>query len=148
MNENFLQIKEYDGEGYKPLTDFGAWRVAYLRFIDELIPENIHRLERHLETDEVFVLLEGQAVLFLGEGEKEIEKVDFQVLQPGRLYNVRQKAWHTCVLSRNATILLVENKDTGSTNTDYIELNPQQRRSIAEITSAHILEWRKQDNKN
>jgi len=148
MNENFLQIKEYDGEGYKPLIDFGAWRVAYLRFIDELIPENIHRLERHLETDEVFVLLEGQAVLFLGEGEKEIEKVDFQVLQPGRLYNVRQKAWHTCVLSRNATILLVENKDTGSTNTDYIELNPQQRRSIAEITSAHILEWRKQDNKN
>ena len=51
MNENLLQIAEYNSEGYKPLVDFGTWRVAFLRFIDELIPENIHRLERHVETD-------------------------------------------------------------------------------------------------
>jgi ureidoglycolate hydrolase len=141
MNENILQIKEYDGEGYKPLVDFDTWRVAYLRFIDELIPENIHRLERHVETDEVFVLLDGQAVLFLGEGDQKIEKLHFQVMQPGKLFNVRKNAWHACVLSRDATILLVENKDTGSDNTDYIDLNPSQRQSLVEITGLNIEEW-------
>jgi hypothetical protein len=66
MDENTLQIKEFRGIGYLPLIDYGTWRVAYLRYIDELIPRNIKRVERHRETDEVFVLLEGQAILFMG----------------------------------------------------------------------------------
>ena len=143
MNGNLLEIKEYEGEGYRPLVDFGTWRVAFLRFIDELIPENIYRLERHLETDEVFVLLQGQAVLFLGEGDNKIEKLHPQVMQPGKLYNVKKNAWHTCVLSRDATILLVENRDTGSENTEYLELNHLQRETLVEVTGSHILEWRK-----
>lgn len=143
MTENLLEIKEYGGEGYQPLVDFGTWRVAFLRFIDELIPENIHRVERHVETDEVFVLLHGQAVLFLGEGENEIEQLHQVLMQPGKLYNIRKNAWHTCVLSRDATILLVENKDTGIKNTDYIELSLLQRKTLVDVTGAHILEWRK-----
>lgn len=143
MKENLFQMVDYNGEGYKPLVDFGTWRVAYLRFIDELIPAKIHRLERHVETDEVFVLLNGQAVLFLGEGEMEIEKLHSQVMEPGILYNVRQNAWHVCVLSRDATILLVENQDTGSENTDYVELNTQQRELIEETSAAYILDWQK-----
>jgi ureidoglycolate hydrolase len=144
MKENLLQMIEYNGEGYKPLVDFGTWRVAYLRFIDELIPANIHRLERHVETDEVFVLLHGQAVLFLGEGEKEIEKLHPQVMQPGILYNVKQNAWHACVLSRDATILLVENRDTGRENTDYIELDARQRKAVVEISGRYVEDWLKQ----
>ena len=143
MNENILQITEYTGDGYKPLVDFGTWRVAFLRFIDELIPENIHRLERHVETDEVFVLLSGQAVLFLGEGEQTVEKLHFQVMQPGKLFNVRKNAWHVCVLSRDATILLVENNDTCSENTDFIELSLQERNLVEEISAAYILDWQK-----
>jgi ureidoglycolate hydrolase len=146
MNENILQIKDYDGEGYQPLVDFNTWRVAYLRFIDELVPESIHRLERHVETDEVFVLLDGQAVLFLGEGEQEIEKIHYQVMEPGKLFNVRRNVWHACVLSRDATILLVENKDTGRDNTDYIELSPSQRHSLVEIAGLNIEEWRRKSD--
>jgi ureidoglycolate hydrolase len=135
-----MDIKKYDGEGYQPLVDFGTWRVAYLRFIDELIPENIHRLERHLETDEVFVLLDGKAVLLLGEGDQEIEKLIPQVMRPGILYNVKQNAWHNCVLSRDAKILLVENRDTGSDNTEYIELSLEQRKKLVDITKMHPFE--------
>jgi ureidoglycolate hydrolase len=142
MDEKILQVIEYDGEGYKPLIDFGTWRVAFLRFIDELIPTNIHRLERHIETDEVFVLLSGQAVLFLGEGDQLIERLHPKVMEPGKLYNVRQNAWHTCVLSREATILLVENKNTGDDNTDFIDLSLQQKTFLVEISGAEIEEWR------
>ncbi len=142
MQEDTVNILDFDGEGYKPLVDFGAWRVAFLRFIDELIPENIHRLERHVETDEVFVLLEGQAVLFLGEGEEEIETFYSLEMEPGKLFNVRKNAWHCCVLSRDATVLLVENQDTGEENTDYIPLEPSQRERLVEISGMHIKEWK------
>lgn len=142
MIESILEIKTYQGEGYKPLIDFGKWRVAFLRFIDELIPDRIHKLERHVETDEVFVLLEGQAVLFLGEGDRQLEELHPQVMEPGKLYNVKQSAWHTCVLSRDATVLIVENRDTGSENTDFIDLDATQRQKLVELSGAHITDWR------
>jgi hypothetical protein len=72
MDEKLLEIREFTGIGYKPLIDYGTWRVAILRYIDELIPDQIERIERHNETDEVFVLLEGQAVLFLGEARQRL----------------------------------------------------------------------------
>lgn len=143
MKENLLQMVDYNGEGYKPLVDFGTWRVAYLRFIDELIPENIQKLERHVETDEVFVLLEGKAVLFLGGGDGEIRELHEELMQAGKLYNVRKNAWHVCVLSRDATILLVENRDTGRENTDYIELDACQRKAVVEISGMYIDDWSK-----
>lgn len=143
MQEDIVNILDFDGEGYKPLVYFGAWRVAFLRYIDELIPENIHRLERHVETDEVFVLLEGQAVLFLGEGEEEIEEFYSLEMEPGKLFNVRKNAWHCCVLSRDATVLLVENHDTGKENTEYIALEPSQKERLVEISGMHIQEWMK-----
>ena len=143
MNSDILSILEFNGEGYKPLVDFGTWRVAFLRFIDELIPENIHRLERHVETDEVFVLLEGKAVLFFGEGEEKITDFFSVEMKPGKLYNVRKNAWHCCVLSHDATILLVENNDTGKENTDYIALETSQREQLIEISGTHIKEWQK-----
>lgn len=143
MKENLLQMVDYNGEGYKPLVDFGTWRVAYLRFIDDLIPENIQKLERHVETDEVFVLLEGKAVLFLGGGDGEIRELHEELMQAGKLYNVRKNAWHVCVLSRDATILLVENRDTGRENTDYIELDACQRKAVVEISGMYIEDWSK-----
>ena len=144
MQSDLIEILEYNGEGYRPLVDFGTWRVAFLRFIDELIPENIHRLERHVETDEVFVLLEGKAILFLGEGEKEIKALHSIVMQPGKCFNVRKNAWHGCVLSRDATILLVENRDTGTENSDYINLDAAQRAYIVSVSGLHIKEWENQ----
>ena len=143
MENKLIDIVTYDGEGYQPLVDFGTWRVAFLRFIDELIPENIQLLERHVETDEVFVLLEGKAVLFLGEGDQEITQLVSLEMEPGKLYNIRKNAWHTCVLSRDATILLVENRNTGKENSDYITLEPTQKEYLVEISGMAIKEWKK-----
>ena len=127
MNNQLLEIHEYTGIGYKPLIDFGTWRVAILRYIDELIPDQIERLERHNQTDEVFVLLAGRAILFIGEGEQQLTALTPLRMEPGKIYNVKQHAWHVAVLSQDASILLVENRDTGTANTDYLLLSPDQR---------------------
>lgn len=141
MNEDLVSILDFTGEGYKPLVDFGTWRVAFLRFIDEIIPENIQRLERHVETDEVFVLLEGEGMLFFGEGENEIRDLQSLVLAPGKLFNVRKNVWHCCVLSRDAKILLVENRDTSIKNSHYIDLTKSQRENLINTTGKHIKDW-------
>jgi ureidoglycolate hydrolase len=134
MEEKMLEIREFTGIGYKPLIDYGTWRVAILRYIDELIPDQIERVERHNETDEVFVLLFGQALLFIGEGETKIEKLHSVVMEPGKMYNVKRSVWHTSVLSHDASILLVENRDTGIENTDYAPLSPELRRMLVETS--------------
>lgn len=37
MDKNLLEITGYDGEGYVPLIDYSHWRVAELRYCEELI---------------------------------------------------------------------------------------------------------------
>jgi len=132
MDESMLEIREYHGEGYKPLIDYGEWRVAILRYLDGLQPDRIDQMERHTETDEVFVLLCGQGILILGGTGAQVEGVYPQVMEHGTLYNVKRNAWHTVLLSRDASILLVENNDTSEQNSEYTPLSTSQRNQIVE----------------
>ena len=142
MDEKLFEIREFTGIGYKPLIDYGTWRVAILRYIDELIPERIERIEYHNETDEVFVLLAGQAILFLGEGETNVVALHSQVMEPGKIYNVKRGAWHATVLSRDASILLVENRDTDSGNSTSALLSVELRKFIVETAARELpIDW-------
>jgi hypothetical protein len=133
--DNLLEISEYTGEGYRPLIDYEQWRVAILRYIDELLPENIGKLQRHAETDEVFVLLSGRGILFLGEGEESIGAIHAQAMQPLKLYNVKRGAWHTHTLSEDASVLIIENRNTAASNSPQITLTAAQRKQIIQLTS-------------
>jgi ureidoglycolate hydrolase len=132
MDETLLEIRNYHGEGYKPLVDYGEWRVAILRFVDGLQPDRIDSMERHIETDEVFVLLRGQGVLIIGGNGAQVDGIQTQVMEAGEIYNVKRSAWHTILLSRDASVLIVENNDTGEHNSEYTGLLPEHRRSIQE----------------
>ena len=55
-----IEIVPFPASGYHPLVDFESWRVAVLRPCEDLLPENLNHLQKHLYTDEVFVLLEWQ----------------------------------------------------------------------------------------
>lgn len=136
MNPNLLEISDYTGEGYRPLIDYGQWRVAILRYIDELLPENIGKMQRHDETDEVFVLLNGRCILFLGEGEDSVEAIHAADMQPLKLYNVKRGAWHSHTLDEAAMVLIVENRDTTLANSPEIELSADQRQQLIELTRA------------
>ena len=133
MNEDLLEIREHNGRGFKPLITFGEWRVAILRFLDDLRPERIDSMERHTETDEVFVLLSGQAVLIIGGNGAQVEGIYPQLMEPGKIYDVKCKTWHTILLSQDASVLLVENKDTGELNSEYSCLSAEHRVRILEI---------------
>ncbi|PKN37404.1 MAG: hypothetical protein CVU62_10460 [Deltaproteobacteria bacterium HGW-Deltaproteobacteria-2] len=134
IDERLLEICSYDGSGYKPLIDYDKWRVAILRYCDELLPERILTMQRHDETDEVFVLLEGRCILFLGEGNNTIDSITAVDMVPRKLYNVKRGAWHSHTLSNDASVLIVENCDTTVQNSPKKLLNNDQRRQIVDIT--------------
>ena len=55
-----IEIIDFQPEGYKPLVDYESWRVAVLKFCDDLLIENVKTMQKHLYTDEVFVLVQGR----------------------------------------------------------------------------------------
>ena len=133
--DNLLDVQSYTGDGYLPLIDYGAWRVAVLRYIDDLKADRLDKMQRHDETDEVFVLLAGRCMLFLGEGDGTIEAIHGVDMEPLKLYNVKRGTWHTHTLDRDATVLIVENVDTVSANSPEKSLSPDQQRQIVEMAA-------------
>jgi hypothetical protein len=133
LSKDLLVVSEYMGEGYLPLIDHGSWRVAFLRYTEELLPQKLRKMQRHDQTDEVFVLLSGRCILFLGEGEEKIESIYAQDMQPLKVYNIKQACWHTHTLSEDATVLIVENRDTTHKNSPEIDLDPLQTEQISRM---------------
>lgn len=76
-------------------------------------------LERHNQTDEAFILVKGEATLYIAD--KEINVTEYK-MERGALYNVPKGEWHHIVVSRDALVAVVENSDTSSENSDYLTL--------------------------
>lgn len=134
ISETLLEVHEYTGIGYAPMIDSGAWRVAILRFVDELLPQRLGKMQRHDKTDEVFVLLAGRCILFIGEGTEYVTEIQAQDMEPMKLYNVKRGCWHTHTLNQDATVLIVENQDTNSSNSLETSLGVIQRGQLIELT--------------
>ena len=134
ISETLLEVREHTQTGYKPVIDYANWRVAILNFNEDLRPEKITALQRHNETDEVFVLLRGRCILFLGEGDQSITAIHGQDMSPHTIYNVKKGAWHSHTLSEDAMVLIVENRDTTFDNSPFCLLTPDQQESVVELT--------------
>lgn len=109
-----LEIREFSGRGFKRVHVFNAWSLAFLTQDDEYTHNTY--IERHMETDEVFVLLKGKATLYIGEDREPV------AMEINKLYNVTAGTWHNIVCDEDASVLVIENSDTDKTNTEYIDL--------------------------
>lgn len=109
-----IEIYDYTGDNYKTAIRFGAWRIAYLNHGDIFAEENFKRIERHMESDEAFILLSGKATLLIGREMAEVE------MEPHKLYNVPKGVWHHIFTYEGTSVLIVENEDTSPENSEYL----------------------------
>ena len=107
-----MKIKEFNGGDYYPLFSYNGWRVAVANSCDRLKEENLCRLERHLKTDEIFVLLQGEATLHIG---KEMRPYPMEI---GKFYNVNCGEWHCISMKAETKVAIIENDDTNDENTE------------------------------
>jgi len=134
LSDSLIEIREYDGPDYKPLVDYENWRVALMNYTPDLTPDKIHRMQKHTRTDEVFVLLAGHCILFIGEGEETVTEVHAVDMELYKLYNVKKGVWHSHTFSEDARVLIVENRDTVDANSPFASLNFEQQKEIIQLT--------------
>jgi hypothetical protein len=135
---SLLEVKKFSGEGYMPLVDYETWRVAMLCYHENLLPQNIVNMQRHDLTDEIFVLLKGKCILFLGEGDQTIEKLHVVDMDPGTVYNVKRSTWHTHTLSLDAQVLIVENCNTGDDNSPFRPISSTVRADMMDCVQKRL----------
>lgn len=94
--------------GFKVMAESGEWKVGILRYNERF--SRLGEMERHLLTDEVFVLVSGSATLYTDD-----ETVKMEV---GTVYTVPAAVWHHITVSEDASVIVVENRNTSIENTE------------------------------
>ena len=114
-----IQIKDNpkNGSGFDALHTFEGWKVAFITHAEQY--GELKVLKRHMQTDEVFVLVKGSATLFTADDD---EPLSVTQMQREKLYNVKQGTWHHLQVSEDALIVVVENSDTTGANTETKKL--------------------------
>ena len=120
---NGIDLYEYDksaGKSFQPLVQFGDWRVAAASGNGSGGP--ITAMSRHMETDEVFVLLKGSCIIFAGGNGDKSGNITPVEMEPLRLYNIRRGTWHARTIAPGSLVLVIENRLTGDFNSETEEL--------------------------
>ncbi|MDF2543222.1 MAG: hypothetical protein K0S47_2940 [Herbinix sp.] len=133
MKKEYIDISSYQGEGYRPMIDYESWRVAILRYCEELEVQNLRTMQKHNESDEVFILLEGNCTLFTGGLGDKVNEIDAVAMEPMQLYNVKKGVWHTHTLDHKGTVLIVENQNTGDANSPTNVLTNEQIKELRSL---------------
>ncbi len=110
-----MEIKRNEGKQWEIGAQFEGWLVGLLAYGEKF--SRFSMLERHNQTDEAFILVKGEATLYIAD--KEINVTEYK-MERGALYNVPKGEWHHIVVSRDALVAVVENSDTSSENSDYL----------------------------
>jgi len=117
-------------KGFLPLHSFGHWRVMSSG-VDQ--KERLSVLQKHEQSDEVFVVLRGRGWMLLGECPLRLEAYP---MEEGRSYVVPAGVWHAHALEAGTQLLIVENEDTGLENSPVTVLTTEQIAACDRLISA------------
>lgn len=112
-----LRILEHAGDEYLRLVNNAKWTLACLNYAPRFDERNIRGFERHNLSEETFVLLDGEAKLWMRDG-STVAKIP---LEPKKFYNVGAGVWHNISVTPGSRVLVAENSDTGKDNTEYLD---------------------------
>jgi ureidoglycolate hydrolase len=130
-----IEASEFTGEGMSRVYENQKWTVGIKNWKYANDITGIDCLERHNETDELFVLLSGQCTLIYaheGSGGLDIKAV---VMEPLKVYNIPATLWHNTITRRDTKMVLVEDSSTGMTNSDVLNLSQEQIAVIKKLVS-------------
>lgn len=123
ISKELVEIGEYFGVGFQPVLNFEGWRVAMKRYGENTHPAKFHSVDRHNETNEVFILTEGRAEMLLMEGGNSPTQFHLFPMELNVAYSVQQSAWHHVFMAENAHIIVFERSNTSRENSDQFELD-------------------------
>ena len=133
-------IEEYThtGIGYNPFLIRDNWQVAQLNHVAGQGLEDIEKIDVHPNTDEVFILLKGTAVLIAAE--KNEDRISFQMvkMKEGVTYNIPKMMWHNIAMAEDAQMIIVENANTHLDDFQYYYLSPEQKQAMYDGIKSYL----------
>ena len=129
-----IEVKDFSGEGMSWAYENQKWKLGIKNWKPANDIEGIDCLERHNETDELFVLLSGACTLVYAN--KNGEDLDIQAvkMEPFKVYKVPVSLWHNTVTQRETKIAVIEDSSTGSHNSDVLPLDKKQISLIKQLS--------------
>lgn len=118
-----ISITDHKEPGYKTIWSFGEWRIAINNDSPESRRKEIKVMSRHLESDETFTLLQGNANLYYSEDENEPKSIKKQTLSLFETVVVHAGTWHVIETFEDARIIIAENSDTGVANSEKYSIS-------------------------
>jgi hypothetical protein len=136
---HLAEIGESFEQKFTPVLSFNGWRIAMLRHSEATDFNFFHQVERHNQTNEVFILTNGNADLVLCENGEIPGKYFVIKMKLNVAYNILRSVWHHVVMSDDAHIIIFEKSDTSRENSNYYELDKELVRSICNEFSLSLI---------
>jgi len=111
-DEKVIQSYSHVGDGFCPLLIRPGWQVSQLNDRADLHADTVCQIERHDLTDEVFLLVKGDAALVVGVEVADGMTVETLRMESGVTYNIPRGVWHTIVTTPGMQVMIVERDNT------------------------------------
>lgn len=117
--QDALSGVSFDGEGLLWGYDNGSWMAGIKNYKPQNSLERFGALERHVETDESFVLVSGVCCLLIRRDDGTFGAT---IMKTGHLHTIPSGVWHATVTKPGAKLVIVERSGTGMSNSEVTEL--------------------------
>ena len=130
-----MEILKYafEGEGLTRVFENEKWMVGIKNWKPMNDIANINNLERHNETDELFILLNGQCTLLFANETADGLDIQAVEMEPMKVYNIPRTLWHNTVTRKDTKLALIEDSSTGSANSNNLDLTGAQIARVHEL---------------
>jgi len=112
------EIIDIKQKGFNSVFSSDSWQIATITYDVSYSKDGFDHMKRHMTTDEVFTLVNGDGVLHTIEDEK-IKDIK---LEKGNIYCVRKETWHYLEISEDALLVVAENKDLLPKDTERMDI--------------------------
>lgn len=122
--------------GFHPFLIRDGWQLAQLNYTNEQHIGQLDKLDVHSNTDEVFVLLKGNAALIgasIGNGSPSFE---IELMRPNVIYNIPQNVWHNIALEEGCGVLIAEKSNTHIADVEHFPLKQKMQEELKALVKA------------
>lgn len=118
-----VEINKQSTAGFCPVVRNSQFLCAFISYAPHYTEGHIKEMKRHNDTDEVFVLLKGEATLYTKNNIDD--EVEVLKLLPKTAYTVKASTWHHLAISRDAELFVTESGAIDPKNTDAADVSMQ-----------------------
>ena len=127
---SLIESFKVNGNGFHPFMISDGWQVAQLNYSEEQHINNINKVDVHYQTDEVFILLEGKAVLIAAIFDADNPIFEIELMKKNTTYNIPKNRWHNIAMEKGSKVLLVEKSNTHISDFEHLLLSKKKQEEL------------------